>query len=116
MVRATSLIGAKGFNEFVEGQDKKDCIIAGNLKVEKEDEWLSFELKERKPKTNVYEVVSKCSQCILGWIKWYPSWRHYCFFPTTYIETVHSDRCSLSIGEFVEKLNEEHKKKNENNK
>jgi len=111
MVRAMSLVGAKGFNKFVEEQDKTDCLNIGNIKVEKEDEWLSFELSKRKPKTNVYDVISKCSQCILGWIKWYPQWRHYCFFPNTMIETVHSDRCLLSISEFITDLNKKHKLK-----
>jgi hypothetical protein len=62
-----------------------------------EDEWLKFTEKESKPKTKVYGVMSKCSDCELGEIKWYPSWRHYCFFPTLEFQTVHSDRCLLSI-------------------
>ena len=74
-----------------------------------EDEWLKFVEKESKPKTKVYSVMSKCSDCELGEIKWYPSWRHYCFFPTLELETVHSDRCLLSISQFITKLNVEHK-------
>jgi len=109
MTRATSIVGARGFNEFAEEQDKKNCLIAGNIKVEKQDEWLNFELSKRKPKTNVYEVISRCAECILGEIKWYPQWRHYCFFPNINVETVHSDRCLLSISEFITKLNQEHK-------
>jgi hypothetical protein len=83
-------------------------VIAGN-EIIYEDEWLSFQLSERKPKTNVYDVVSKCSLCILGVIKWYPQWRHYCFFPNTLIKTVYSDRCLLSISEFITKLSLEKK-------
>ena len=75
-----------------------------------EDEYLDFVLTEQKAKTNVYEVISKYSECELGTIKWYPSWRHYCFFPTPRIETVHSDRCLTTIAEFITKLNEEHKR------
>jgi hypothetical protein len=74
-----------------------------------EDEWIKFIEKESKPKTKVYAVMSKCSDCELGEIKWYPSWRHYCFFPTLELETVHSDRCLLSISQFITKLNVEHK-------
>ena len=79
--------------------------------IVKEDEWLKVILVGSKPKTNIYEVISKCSDCLLGIIKWYPSWRHYCFFPTIEIETVYSDRCLISIGEFITDLNKQHKEK-----
>ena len=69
---------------------------------------VDFVLKETKPKTKVYSVISKCSDFELGIIKWYPSWRHYCFFPTMGEETVHSDRCLAFISEFITKLNKEH--------
>lgn len=80
-------------------------------KIYKEDEWLRFELKAEKPKTKVFSVMSKCSDIELGTIKWMPSWRHYCFFPTMEEETVYSDRCMISIGEFTEELNKQHKEK-----
>lgn len=73
-------------------------------------EWLDFTIIDRKPKTVVYAVQSKGSGDHLGIIKWFPAWRHYCFFPTTAMETVHSDRCLLAISQFITKLNEEHKK------
>jgi len=76
-----------------------------------EDEWLLFVVQERKPKTVVYAVVSKCSMAILGHVKWFPAWRHYCFFPVTGVETVHSDRCLLAISQFITKLNTEHNTK-----
>lgn len=75
----------------------------------KEDKWLYFELTENKPKTKVFQVMSKCSEIRLGIIKWFPKWRHYCFFPTMEEETVYSDRCLLSISEFITELNKEHK-------
>ena len=87
-------------------------LLISNIEVVKEDEWLSFELSERKPKTNVYDIISKHSGCILGEVKWYPSWRNYCFFANTLIETVHSDRCLLSIGEFILNINKQHRNKN----
>ena len=71
------------------------------------DKWLKFVLKEEKPKTKVYSVISKCDGTELGEIKWYPQWRHYCFFPTS--ETVHSDRCLLSISSFISELNKNHR-------
>lgn len=77
----------------------------------KEKKWLLFELKERKPKTDVYSVLSLCDGLELGIIKWYPSWRHYCFFPTIEIETVYSDRCLIELSEFITRLNKRHKLK-----
>jgi hypothetical protein len=77
----------------------------------KEDEWLYFECIEYKSKTNVFSVISKSSDIELGKIKWHPAWRHYCFFPTTEEETVYSDRCLLSISEFLTEMNNLHKEK-----
>jgi len=74
-----------------------------------ETEHLIFSFDYAKPKTAVYNVIAKCGGAVLGQIKWYPAWRHYCFFPTTEFETVHSDRCLASISLFVEFLNKKHK-------
>lgn len=76
-----------------------------------EDEWLEFWLVDKKPITNVYSVRSKCSKCRLGTIKWHPSWRNYCYFPSIDEETVYSDRCLMSISIFIKELNLKHKKK-----
>ena len=75
--------------------------------------WLEFIEIEQKPKTKVYSVMSKCSNDSLGQIRWYSRWRHYCFFPITGYKTVHSDSCLNEISEFISKINEEHKTKNE---
>jgi hypothetical protein len=81
----------------------------GKKKIQ-EDEWLEFWLIEEKTKTKVYAVRSKCSDCKLGEIKWYPAWRHYCYFTMDGVkETVYSDRCLLSISQFITKLNEKKK-------
>ena len=74
-----------------------------------EDEFIFIELTGKKPKTDIYTVFSKCSDCDLGEIRWYPSWRHYCFFPSYDISTVYSDRCLLAISQTITKLNQEHK-------
>lgn len=72
------------------------------------NEWLKFEEQEGKPKTKVFRVVSKDTDA-LGIIKWHPPWRHYCFFPTTDFETVHSDICLKNISDFIINLNWKHK-------
>ena len=71
-----------------------------------EDDWLRIVIKERKPKTIIYGVQSKCSDCELGEIKWYPQWRHYCFVQPT---LVFSGRCLLALGKFVEECNKKHR-------
>lgn len=81
-----------------------------------EDKWLKIYLKEKKPKTKVYDVWSKCSNIILGEIKWYPQWRYYCYvidYDKTIAteEFIYSDRCLLALSKFVENLNKEHKGK-----
>lgn len=78
-------------------------------KVVFEDEWLEISVVESKPKTKVFSVLSKSSACELGTIKWHPSWRHYCFFPTMEFDTVYSDRCLFALAEFVYQKNREHK-------
>jgi hypothetical protein len=73
-----------------------------------EDEWIKIFLIEKKPKTNVFSVWSKCSGCKLGEIRWYPKWRHYCFIVGDFI---FSDRCMLNIGNNVLMANKKHKEK-----
>lgn len=90
--------------------DLIDDFTKNLTKIWKEDEWLYFEQTEEKPKTKVFQVISKCSNIRLGIIKWHPQWRHYCYFPTTEEETIYSDRCLSSIAEFIKEINEQHKK------
>ena len=68
--------------------------------------YLEFIEKEKKPKTVVIHVWSKYSNCVLGIIKWYPQWRHYCFFPNNMVEVVYSDRCLMEINDYITNLNE----------
>ncbi len=42
--------------------------------------YIRFDLIEKKPKTNVYAVINISGEYPLGHIKWYGSWRQYCFF------------------------------------
>ena len=44
-----------------------------------ETEFLEFEFKEQKPKTEVWTVRNKHHGDILGEIRYYPQWRQYCF-------------------------------------
>jgi hypothetical protein len=85
-----------------------------NTKKVYEDEWLQFyELDQEDRKTRRIIVWSKCSDCYLGKIKWYPQWRHYCHvIEMEHIglmteELVFSDRCQEAILNFTRKLNKE---------
>lgn len=48
-----------------------------------EGKWIKFELKEQKPKTQVWNIISKEDDIVLGYIAWYPHWRKYAFSQTT---------------------------------
>ena len=53
-----------------------------------------------KPRlTNIYEVVTK-DNVKLGEIRWFPSWRKYCFYPWT--DTVYEETCLRDISQFIE--------------
>ena len=80
-------------------------------KIVFEDEWISIEVVEEKPKTFVFEVYSKCSDCRLGVTHWFPSWRAYTFEAETAYKTELSDRCQIAIGSFTMWLNAQHKMK-----
>ena len=73
-----------------------------------EDEWIRIVRKETKPKTKVYDVISKCQNLTIGEIKWDTGWRSY-VWQDPLIKL--SDRCLLSLGYFVMKKNIEHKGK-----
>ena len=78
-----------------------------NKKIENyEDEFITINHIESKPKTEVFEVWSKCSSSPLGVIKWHPNWRHYTFQDEVIIL---SDRCLDALATFVKKCNRKHK-------
>ena len=69
-----------------------------------ETNYLRFNLKEKKDKTEVWEVISKRHGFNLGVIKWYGSWRQYCFFPEP--ETVFNIDCMDDIMIFIQDMME----------
>jgi len=73
--------------------------------------YIEFNLVQQKPKTGVYAVRNIKSQSIIGWVKWYPYWRQYCFFPEP--ETVYSVGCLQDIVEFKKSLSPTRKERNE---
>lgn len=69
-------------------------------------QWLVFEEQKPNKKTKVFSVKSRHDGSDLGVIKWYPQWRHYCHIIDG---VVFSDRCHFDIGDFIKRLNDEHK-------
>lgn len=65
-------------------------------------------LIEKKPKTNVYAIVSaRDSDIDLGVVSWYGPWRQYCFSPDN--DTVFSLGCMNDIILFIKELMDERK-------
>lgn len=79
-------------------------------KIFEKDKWLRFvEVVEinKKRKTQTFVVMSKCFDCELGRIKWYPQWRNYVFQVD---DLLFSDRCLFTIGKSIMYMNKEHKR------
>ena len=64
--------------------------------------YIEYMLIGTRPKTNIYGVFSKSSGDRLGIIKWYASWRQYCFFPE--LDTVWSKGCLNEVNYLIEKF------------
>jgi hypothetical protein len=64
-----------------------------------ESKYLFFVVGEPKPKTEVWQLVSKSQDALLGELKWYAPWRQYCFFPSD--ETVWSLGCLEDVLAFI---------------
>ena len=64
-----------------------------------ESKYLFFVVGEPKPKTEVWQLVSKSQDALLGELKWYAPWRQYCFFPEP--ETIWSPSCLKDVLDFI---------------
>jgi hypothetical protein len=69
-----------------------------------EYQFIHFDLVEKKPKTNVYNVVNNKSGSILGKLGYYPQWRQYVIAPQG--GTIFSMGCLNDIIDFVKQLKE----------
>lgn len=75
--------------------------------IERHCKYINFQLVEKKPKTNLYICANNKSGAPLGWIKWFPGWRQYCFFAESF--PVFSADCLDDISEFLKDINKIHK-------
>jgi hypothetical protein len=77
------------------------------MKIIKETKYLRFIDKEVNKKTKIIGVINISHDEELGEIKWYASWRQYCFFAS--YDTVWNDDCLLQIIEVMKELMKERK-------
>ena len=70
-------------------------------KLKTEYKYIKFEKIADKPKTSVYICLSK-KNITLGYVRWNPSWRQYCFFPLG--NTLFSKGCLEDINDFITNL------------
>lgn len=73
-----------------------------------ETEWLVFieEPVAKSKKTRCWQVRSKRSDLILGWIGWYSRWRQYCFMPES--ATIYNRQCLRDLADFCDRRTKEH--------
>lgn len=65
--------------------------------------WITFVLLDKldsRRLTDTWRIESKDGGFYLGEIKWYSSWRKYCFFP--FPTTIFEEDCLRDIAEFCE--------------
>jgi len=79
------------------------------MKVIKQTQYLVFEDQEAPTKTKVINVININADDIIGVIKWYGSWRQYCFFPK--FNTVWNITCLNDVNGVIRKLMEDRKEK-----
>ena len=59
-------------------------------------------------RTDIWNVLSKNTQGILGKISWYGPWRQYCFFPSPHC--VFNNTCMADISKHIKELMDNRKK------
>ncbi len=73
-----------------------------------DSKYLVFEEDDHyEGKTKCIVVVSRHHLNILGEIKWYGSWRQYCFFPLAGMQTVWNTDCLEDVQTVIRDLMEE---------
>jgi len=70
----------------------------------KETQYLVFEEQEIKAsrKTKIINITNITHGEVIGVIKWYGSWRQYCFYPTN--NTIWNTTCLDDVQEVIVKL------------
>ena len=72
-----------------------------------ESKYLEFDLIGNTGKTEIWNILSKKSEFILGQIQWYGPWRQYCFYPSS--DSLFNITCMADIQNHIKKLMEDRK-------
>jgi len=67
-----------------------------------ESKYIIFDLAGDTGKTEIWNIISKSNEFMLGQIKWYGPWRQYCFFPSPH--SVFNPTCMKDISNQVRHL------------
>ena len=64
--------------------------------------YLTFILREKKEKTNVWSIQHTDNKAMLGEIRWHPPWRQYVFVPDNFwLPVFFSAGCLREIADFI---------------
>jgi hypothetical protein len=66
--------------------------------------YLEFDRIGYTGKTDVWDILSKSQESILGKIKWFGRWRQYCFYPSP--NTIFNPECMADISKKIKELME----------
>ena len=83
-------------------EEKPDTELPEPLKGDYEYFVVRSKRQEPGRKTFVYEIIDKKGGLMLGWVKWYPAFRQYCFHPCP--NTVWSESCLADVQDFLARL------------
>ena len=72
--------------------------------------FIHFEVVAVKTKTKVWGCLNNRSNAVLGYVKWYSTWRQYCFWPG--YGAVFNDTCLTDISHFLGQLRDGRKSEN----
>lgn len=67
-----------------------------------ENKYMEFDKIGDTGKTEIWNVLAKRTNFILGQIKWYSPWRQYCFFPSPM--SIFNNSCMSDIQDFIKGL------------
>ena len=69
--------------------------------------FIQFIFVDKTEKTSIWNCYNLKSGDRIGRVKWYCTWRQYCFLPEN--ETVYSRGCLCDINNFIEQLMDDRK-------
>jgi hypothetical protein len=86
-------------------------LCKGGESVKTDYQYLVFVKRENPTgKTFIFECKNKRSNTCLGIVRWYGSWRQYCYLPEMFLGAVYSSGCLDDISNFVKQLNDAQKR------